>query len=75
MDKFDDSLPSTSTPNQFYKTFGPAFQRNARWSSLSPVPILGDEKTPIAQVEKFYDFWYQFKSWREFPHPDEEDIE
>ena len=27
------------------------------------------------QVDAFYDFWYTFKSWWEFPHPDEEDIE
>ena len=27
------------------------------------------------QVDAFYNFWYAFKSWREFPHPDEEDIE
>jgi hypothetical protein len=27
------------------------------------------------QVDAFYNFWYGFKSWREFPHPDEEDIE
>lgn len=27
------------------------------------------------KVDAFYDFWYTFKSWREFPHPDEEDIE
>ncbi len=30
---------------------------------------------PLQQVDKFYDFWFSFKSWREFPHPDEEDIE
>jgi hypothetical protein len=28
-----------------------------------------------AQVDAFYNFWYSFKSWREFPHPDEEDTE
>jgi DnaJ family protein C protein 2 len=26
-------------------------------------------------VDAFYNFWFSFKSWREFPHPDEEDIE
>jgi hypothetical protein len=26
-------------------------------------------------VDRFYKFWFGFKSWREFPHPDEEDIE
>lgn len=28
-----------------------------------------------AQVDAFYEFWYTFRSWREFPHPDEEDVE
>lgn len=23
----------------------------------------------------FYDFWFAFKSWRVFPHEDEEDVE
>lgn len=26
-------------------------------------------------MNSFYDFWFSFRSWREFPHPDEEDIE
>jgi hypothetical protein len=29
----------------------------------------------VWQVDKFYDYWFSFKSWREFPHPDEEDVE
>lgn len=34
---------------------------------------MGDEETDWEMVSRFYDFWYGFKSWREFPHPDEED--
>ena len=52
-----------------------AFRRNARWSTNQPVPDLGEEATALAQVDAFYAFWYSFKSWREFPHPDEEDVE
>ena len=37
------------------------------------VPELGDEETFWEEVSRFYDFWYTFRSWREFPHPDEED--
>eukprot|EP00887_Chlorella_sp_A99_P003237 scaffold9.g3237.t1 len=44
-DDFDDSLPTSCAPADFYK------------------------------VNSFYDFWFSFRSWREFPHPDEEDIE
>lgn len=57
------------------QVFGPAFKRNSRWSVTQPVPDPGSEETPYAAVDKFYDFWFSFKSWREFPHDDEEDIE
>ena len=57
------------------QVFGPAFRRNARWSVATPAPAFGDEETSWNDVEQFYDFWFQFKSWREFPHPDEEDLE
>lgn len=57
------------------QVFGPAFKRNSRWSVQQPVPDPGDDRTDIEVVERFYDFWFGFKSWREFPHPDEEDLE
>lgn len=57
------------------QVFGPAFRRNSRWSVQTPVPEVGEEDTPFATVDKFYDFWFSFRSWREFPHPDEEDLE
>ncbi len=55
--------------------FGPAFRRQSRWSVVTPVRELGDDKAPAAAVDGFYSFWFNFKSWREFPHPDEEDVE
>jgi hypothetical protein len=33
------------------------------------VPDVGDESSSWEEVSAFYDFWYGFKSWREFPHP------
>ncbi|KAL4443910.1 hypothetical protein ABPG75_011647 [Micractinium tetrahymenae] len=74
-DDFDDSLPTECAPADFYKVFGAAFRRNARWSTNQPVPDLGDDSTPMDKVDAFYNFWFSFKSWREFPHPEEEDIE
>ncbi len=61
---FDDSIPSTESvkkPEDFYSIFGEAFDRNARWSSRGGVPGLGDDKTPIEQVQRFYNFWFEFK--------------
>lgn len=51
--------------------FTPAFRRNARWSVDPKVPDVGDESSTWEEVSAFYDFWYGFKSWREFPHPGE----
>ncbi|CAL8462322.1 g1855 [Coccomyxa elongata] len=74
-DDFDDTLPADCAPEDFIKVFGPAFRRNTRWSVATPVPEVGEDETPWEEVDKFYDFWFSFKSWREFPHPDEEDVE
>lgn len=74
-DEFDDEIPTDCAPQDFFKVFGPAFMRNGRWSVNQPVPSLGDDSMSIKEVDGFYNFWYTFKSWREFPHADEFDIE
>nr|AMD40258.1 gonidialess A related factor [Agave tequilana] len=74
-DEFDDEIPTDCAPHDFFKVFGPAFMRNGRWSVNLPAPSLGDEKTSLEEVDSFYNFWYAFKSWREFPHADEFDLE
>lgn len=74
-DEFDDDIPTDCAPQDFFKVFGPAFLRNGRWSVSQPIPTLGDDNTPLKEVDNFYNFWYTFKSWREFPHADEFDLE
>ncbi|XP_024401147.1 uncharacterized protein [Physcomitrium patens] len=74
-DEFDDEVPSDCAPGDFFKVFGSVFARNARWSTIQPVPFLGDNDTDMASVDSFYDFWWSFKSWREFPHADDFDLE
>jgi DnaJ homolog subfamily C member 2 len=37
--------------------------------------LLGDDKSTRSHVERFYDFWYDFQSWREYSYLDEEDKE
>ncbi|XP_055622357.1 dnaJ homolog subfamily C member 2 [Toxorhynchites rutilus septentrionalis] len=73
--EFDDSLPSQNeVKKDFFKALRDVFKRNSRWSeSKKPVPQLGNENTERKKVEEFYDFWYNFMSWREFSYLDEED--
>ncbi|BBN07797.1 DnaJ homolog subfamily C member 2 [Marchantia polymorpha subsp. ruderalis] len=75
IDEFDDEVPSECSPEDFFKVFGPVFARNGRWSVAQPVPSLGEDESTMADVDRFYDFWWSFKSWREFPHADEFDLE
>ena len=65
---FDDSLPVEENlkDENFFAEVGKVFQRNSMWSKKRPIPDLGDENTPIEEVRKFYKFWDNFESWREF---------
>jgi len=68
IDDFDESIPAEKdvTAENFYTKVGECFDLNARWCVNNRVPKLGDESTPMNEVDAFYDFWYSFKSWRDF---------
>ncbi|CAM9185323.1 unnamed protein product [Chrysoparadoxa australica] len=65
---FDDSIPGAEQGkgDDFYDIYGPVFHRNERFAVIVPVPRLGDKDTPINEVRKFYEYWLNFESWRDF---------
>ena len=57
---------------EFFKIFGPVFAREAHFSKIEPVPLLGGYEDSKELVEGFYEFWYNFDSWRSFEYLDKE---
>ncbi|KAI8196480.1 Zuotin [Colletotrichum sp. SAR 10_76] len=56
----------------FYKLWGNVFKSESRFSTIQPVPTFGDDKSTKDEVEEFYNFWYNFESWRTFEYLDED---
>ena len=75
---FNDNIPQEQDvidipEDKFYEMFEPVFKRNALFARKKPVPNMGDATTPMDQVLKFYKYWDNFESWRDFSQFDEYD--
>ena len=70
---FSDTIKDNS--KDFFETFGPVFDRNSRWSVKRVGAKMGTMESTRNEVDKFYKFWYDFDSWREYSYLDEEDKE
>lgn len=73
-DDFDD-IPVGNETGDFYEIYGPVFARFAQYSEVKPVPALGEDDYDVSTVDAFYNFWFEYKSWRDFSQNDEYDIE
>lgn len=56
----------------FYTLWGRVMEAEGRFSKTQPVPTLGDEASSKEHVEAFYNFFYNFDSWRTFEYLDED---
>lgn len=56
----------------WFKAWGPVFESEGRFSKEQPVPKLGGDASTKEEVEGFYNFWYNFDSWRSFEYQDED---
>ncbi|TPX37643.1 hypothetical protein SmJEL517_g00590 [Synchytrium microbalum] len=70
--EFDDAIPSAKIKGDFFEIYGRAFDANSRYSK-KPAPHLGSLDSTRDEVEAFYEFWYNFDSWRGFEALDEDD--
>lgn len=75
VDEEADVEPPTKKQLQkggFYKLWSKVFKSEGRFSKNHPVPTFGDDNATKEHVEDFYNFWYNFDSWRTFEYLDED---
>lgn len=66
--------PGPRAKGDFFKMWAPVFESEARFAIVAPeeVPPLGSMLSKRSEVDAFYKFWYEFKSWRSFEYYDVE---
>ena len=75
VDEHADVEPPTKKQakgDKFYKLWAGVFKSEGRFSRIQPVPKFGDENSTKEEVDAFYNFFYNFDSWRSFEYQDED---
>ncbi|KAI5463946.1 DnaJ domain-containing protein [Mariannaea sp. PMI_226] len=75
VDEEADVEPPTKKQLQkgdYNKLWSKVFKAEGRFSKVHPVPSFGNADSTQEQVESFYNFWYNFDSWRSFEYLDED---
>ncbi|KAI7861806.1 DnaJ domain-containing protein [Spinellus fusiger] len=75
MAHYDHATPSAKSGAAFYKQWAALFEREARFSNKQTTLVFGNEDSSKEDVEAFYDFFYNFDSWRSFEWLDKEGAE
>lgn len=72
----DEAVPSgKEAESKFFALWTPVFERESRFNDekkSGKAPALGDMSSTKEHVDHFYDFWYNFDSWRSFEYLDKE---
>ncbi|KAI1361915.1 DnaJ domain-containing protein [Xylaria arbuscula] len=68
----DPPTKKEAAKGNYYKLWSRVFKSEARFSKQQPVPVFGDENATKEDVDTFYNFWYNFDSWRSFEYLDED---
>jgi DnaJ family protein C protein 2 len=58
--------------DKFYPLWSKVFKSEGRFSRVQPVPKFGDKNSTKEEVDEFYNFFYNFDSWRSFEYQDED---
>ena len=71
----DEDYPTADSKGDFFELWRSVFELESRFSNIQPVMELGDMNAPKQHVERFYEFWYNFDSWRTFEWLDKDDVD
>ena len=64
--------PSSKAKGDFFELWRPFFENESKFSENPPAPDIGNEDSTREEVEFFYQYWYDFKSWRSFEYLDKD---